>query len=61
MQWKNSAGVLSHVYLNKERGLFCVLGPVLRDFLGFLLLEEALGSTKTKGLMTLTEASPTKL
>lgn len=50
-------------YLKKKnRGQFCVLGPVLKDFfLGYLLLEEALGSMKTKGCMTLTEVSPTKL
>lgn len=39
-------------YLNKEGGWCFVLRPLLREFLGYLLLEEALGSTKTKGLKT---------
>lgn len=53
-------------YLNKERGWCCVLGLfrlfsklILRDVLGYFFLEEALGSTKTNGLMTLTETSQT--
>lgn len=49
-----------HIFEQIEQGLCCVLGAMLRDFLGYFLLEKALGSMKTKGLTTLTEASPTK-